>query len=122
MAPTPIDASPTLDASERAKALLQRLHADSLAQEAELSKTSGPTTVLDATLKRRHAADADAAAEAQRRFDDLMRDKMVALEQDKAFVRLPPLPDTSFGLSNHLSWPLPSGQKRHGGGERQGSD
>lgn len=92
MTPTPIDPTPTLDAPERVKALLQRLHTASLAQEAELSQTSGPATVLDndaTPLSTQHSSSSSSSSpsssEAQRRrFDDLMRDKMIALEQDKA--------------------------------------
>ncbi|KAI1282789.1 O-methyltransferase [Xylaria sp. FL0933] len=84
MAPTLSNASSTLDASERVKALLLRLHTNSLAQEEELNKPSGELKAL-AELKARGAAgDAAALADYQRQFDDLMRDKMIALEQDKA--------------------------------------
>ncbi|KAJ8132158.1 hypothetical protein O1611_g1466 [Lasiodiplodia mahajangana] len=85
MAPEPINASATLDASERVKALLLRLHTNSLAQEEELNKPGGKLSELTtASKKHSDAGDAAALAECQRQFDDLMRDKMIALEQDKA--------------------------------------
>ncbi|KAI0443250.1 O-methyltransferase [Xylaria telfairii] len=83
MAPL-IDASSTLDASERVKALILRLHADSLAQEEELNKPDGELTKLKALMKGCAADDTAALANYQRQFDDLMRDKMIALEQDKS--------------------------------------
>ncbi|KAI0474747.1 O-methyltransferase [Xylaria cf. heliscus] len=83
MAPL-IDPSPTLDASERVKALIHRLHANSLAQEAELNKPDGELTKLQALIKQCPADDTAQQAEYQRQFDDLMRDKMIALEQDKS--------------------------------------
>ncbi|KAI0435021.1 O-methyltransferase [Xylaria sp. FL1042] len=84
MAPAPINAAFTLDASERVKALLLRLHTNSLAQEEELDKPNGELTALKDLKARGIADDAAALAEYQRQFDDLMRDKMIALEQDKA--------------------------------------
>ncbi|KAI1152729.1 O-methyltransferase [Nemania diffusa] len=85
MAPEPIDASATLDASERVKALLLRLHTNSLAQEAELNKPGGKLAVLEAASKRyKDEGDTAALADCQRQFDDLMRDKMISLEEDKA--------------------------------------
>ncbi|KAI0402821.1 hypothetical protein F4802DRAFT_573906 [Xylaria palmicola] len=85
MAPTPINASSTLDASERVKSLILRLHTNSLTQEEELNKPAGELQALK-VLERQafDAGDATALRECQRRFDDLMRDKMIALEQDKA--------------------------------------
>ncbi|KAI0976626.1 O-methyltransferase [Xylaria arbuscula] len=84
MAPAPINPSPTLDASERVKALLHRLHANSLAQEEELNKPNGVLSALNPLKVKGAAGDAAAQADYQRQFDDLMRDKMIALEQDKA--------------------------------------
>ncbi|KAI8951885.1 O-methyltransferase [Xylaria longipes] len=86
MAPTPINASSTLDASERVKALLLRLHTNSLAQEEELNKPGGKLTELEALMKQCAADDTAALADYQRQFDDLMRDKMIALEEDKALL------------------------------------
>ncbi|KAJ2999368.1 hypothetical protein NUW58_g6 [Xylaria curta] len=85
MAPAPINASTTLDASEKVKALLSRLHANSLAQEEELNKPGGKLAELKALKKQSDASgDTTSLADAQRQFDDLMRDKMIALEEDKA--------------------------------------
>ncbi|KAI0454832.1 O-methyltransferase [Xylaria acuta] len=84
MAPTPTNASSTLDASERVKALLLRLHTNSLAQEEELNKPGGKLAELDALMKRCVPDDSAALADYQRQFDDLMRDKMISLEEDKA--------------------------------------
>ncbi|KAI1752827.1 O-methyltransferase [Xylaria castorea] len=84
MAPTPINASSTLDASERVKALLLRLHTNSLAQEEELNKPGGKLAELKALMEQCGADDTAALTNFQRQFDDLMRDKMIALEQDKA--------------------------------------
>ncbi|TGJ88297.1 hypothetical protein E0Z10_g479 [Xylaria hypoxylon] len=84
MAPVPVDVSSTLDASERVKALLLRLHTNSLAQEEELNKPDGKLSTLKALKSQGDAGDAAALADYQRQFDDLMRDKMIALEQDKA--------------------------------------
>ncbi|RYC55147.1 hypothetical protein CHU98_g11058 [Xylaria longipes] len=86
MAPTPINASSTLDASERVKALLLRLHTNSLAQEEELNKPGGKLTGLEALMKQCAADDTAALADYQLQFDDLMRDKMIALEEDKALL------------------------------------
>lgn len=87
MATEPVNASATLDASEGVKALLLRLHTNSLAQEQELNKPGGKLLELKAALGRHiDAGDATAAADCQRQFDDLMRDKMIALEQDKALL------------------------------------
>ncbi|KAI1823367.1 O-methyltransferase [Xylaria intraflava] len=83
MAPALMNASATLDASERVTALLLRLHADSLAQEEELNKPGGALSELNALKSR---GDAAALADYQRQFDNLMRDKMIALEQDKALL------------------------------------
>ncbi|KAI1172068.1 O-methyltransferase [Nemania sp. FL0916] len=84
MAPVPADPSSTLDASERVKSLLLRLHSNSLAQEEELNGPDGKWTALKALKKQGDAGDAAALADYQRQFDDLMQDKMIALEQDKA--------------------------------------
>ncbi|KAI1132720.1 O-methyltransferase [Nemania abortiva] len=85
MAPEPIDASATLDASERVKTLLLRLHTNSLAQEEELNKPGGKLSELKAASERYgDVGDTAGLADCQRQFDDLMRDKMIALEQDKA--------------------------------------
>ncbi|KAI0810315.1 O-methyltransferase [Xylaria sp. FL0064] len=84
MAPTLSNASSTLDASERVKALLLRLHTNSLAQEEELNKPSGQLKALEELKTRGATGNAAALADYQRQFDDLMRDKMIALEQDKA--------------------------------------
>lgn len=85
MATEPTNASATLDASERVKALLLRLHTNSLTQEQELNKPGGRLPELKEALRIHiDAGDAAAAADCQRQFDDLMRDKMIALEQDKA--------------------------------------
>ncbi len=84
MAPALINASSTLDASERVKALLLRLHTNSLTQEAEVNKPGGKLEALKALKAQGDAGDAAALADYQRQFDDLMRDKMIALDQDKA--------------------------------------
>ncbi|KAI1118713.1 O-methyltransferase [Nemania sp. NC0429] len=85
MATALANASATLDASERVKALPLRLHTNSLAQEEELNKPGGKLTELKAALRRHtEAGDAAAVVDLQRQFDDLMRDKMIALEEDKA--------------------------------------
>src|SRR5437762_1361554 len=83
-ASTKPDASRTLDAPEHVKDLLLRLHTESLAQEAELNQPGGKLETLGALKKQGEAGDADALAAYQGQFDDLMRDKMIALEQDKA--------------------------------------
>ncbi|KAI0536790.1 O-methyltransferase [Xylaria digitata] len=79
-----VDESLTIDASEQVKALLLRLHSGSLAQEEELNKPDGKWTALRVLKSQGDAGDAVALAEYQRQFDDLMRDKMIALDQDKA--------------------------------------
>ncbi|KAF2969041.1 hypothetical protein GQX73_g4528 [Xylaria multiplex] len=79
-----VDASLTIDASEQVKALLLRLHNSSLAQEEELNKPDEKLSTLKALKAKGDAGDATALADYQRQFDDLMRDKMIALEQDKA--------------------------------------
>ncbi|KAI0506918.1 O-methyltransferase [Xylaria bambusicola] len=84
MASPLINPSPTLNASERVKALIHRLHANSLAQEAELNKPDGELSKLKALNEQGAAGDANAQGDFQQQFDDLMRDKMIALEQDKA--------------------------------------
>ncbi|KAI2643452.1 O-methyltransferase [Xylaria nigripes] len=78
------DVSSTLDASGPVKALLLRLHATSCAQEEELNKPGGALSALRPLKERGDAGDAAALADYERRFDDLMRDKMIALAQDKA--------------------------------------
>ncbi|KAI0912834.1 O-methyltransferase [Ustulina deusta] len=84
MAPALINASSTLDASERVKALLLRLHTNSLTQEEEVNKPGGKLEALKGLKAQGDAGDAAALADYQRQFDDLMRDKMIALDQDKA--------------------------------------
>ncbi|KAI1421861.1 O-methyltransferase [Xylaria sp. FL1777] len=84
MATALINPSSTLDASERVKALILRLHTNSLAQEEELNKPGGPLETLKTLQAQGTKGDAAALADYQRQFDDLMRDKMIALEQDKS--------------------------------------
>ncbi|KAI0198283.1 O-methyltransferase [Astrocystis sublimbata] len=84
MTSLPINASQTLDASDRVKALINRLHANSLAQEEALNKPDGELTKLKALEKQCPPEDSATKADLERQFDDLMRDKMIALEEDKS--------------------------------------
>ncbi|KAI3319659.1 S-adenosyl-L-methionine-dependent methyltransferase [Xylariaceae sp. AK1471] len=83
-APTSSDASLALDAPEQVKDLILRLHTESLAQEAELNKPGGKAEALKTLKRQGEAGDTDAQAAFQGQFDDLMSDKMISLEQDKA--------------------------------------
>ncbi|GAW11350.1 hypothetical protein ANO14919_006940 [Xylariales sp. No.14919] len=126
----PIDASSTLDASEQVKALLLRLHTNSLAQEEEISKPDGKWTTLKALKRRGDAGDAAALADYQQQFDDLMRDKMIALDQDKALfiyhlcralsaTRIVEA-GTSFGLSTiYLALAVGQNASKLGPGQRK---